>query len=79
MGIQIDEPASNIDDVPKQYKGKSQIFLQALNAFMKSSKLMPADIDNIGHWGKTADERVVILDYGFTDQVAQRFYAPGRY
>lgn len=79
IDIQIDEPVSNVDDLLKQYKGKAQDFIQALHSFMKTSRLMPADINNIGHWGKTADGRVVILDYGFTDQVAQRFYAQGRY
>ena len=36
--------------------------------------LMHGDLTKIGHWGKTPDQRVVLLDYGFTPEVADKHY-----
>lgn len=40
-----------------------------------SNKLKLGDLTEIDHWGKTADGKVVILDYGFTVDVDKKFYA----
>lgn len=34
------------------------------------------DSDTLGHYGYTADNRIVLLDYGFTRDVAQKYYSP---
>ena len=39
-----------------------------------TSGLMPNDIKRLEHWGKTPDQRVVLLDYGFTSSVAIQHY-----
>lgn len=36
--------------------------------------LIEGDLDVIGHWGKTPDQRIVLLDYGYTESVMNRFY-----
>lgn len=44
-------------------------------AEMGSSRLKVGDLTELGHWGKTPDGRVVILDYGFTEDVATKHYS----
>jgi hypothetical protein len=39
-------------------------FLRSLRSFVASEKLMHSDVVEIDHWGKTADGRLVLLDYG---------------
>ena len=39
-----------------------------------ANNLLPGDITKLEHWGKTADGRVVLLDYGFTEDVYQSHY-----
>jgi hypothetical protein len=39
-----------------------------------SNKLMSADLTVLDHWGKTPDGRAVILDYGYTEDVAATHY-----
>ena len=41
---------------------------------LESSELLIGDLLNAGHWGKTADGRIVLLDYGFTRDVAEKHY-----
>jgi hypothetical protein len=40
----------------------------------KGSVLLPGDLMRIEHWGKTPDQRVVLLDYGYTDEVYSDYY-----
>jgi len=40
--------------------------------------LVEGDLTVLKHWGKTADGRVVVLDYGYTEKV-QQSYGNGRY
>lgn len=40
-----------------------------------SNKLKLGDLTVLDHWGKTPDGRVVILDYGFTEDVAKQHYS----
>lgn len=44
-------------------------FLESAITLVKSG-LFVADLTTVDHWGKTADGRVVILDYGFNDDVS---------
>ena len=39
-----------------------------------TAKLKMADLLVLDHWGKTPDGRVVILDYGYTEDVAMKHY-----
>ena len=61
----------------KKYRGsvKRLEFIKALTALMGLHNLLSGDTASIDHWGKTADGRVVILDYGFTGAVHQQHYA----
>lgn len=36
--------------------------------------LLEGDLARVSHWGKTPDQRVVLLDYGFTQEVADDYY-----
>lgn len=51
----------------------SQLAKHVIEA-MRDGDLIAGDIDHLGHWGKTADGRVVLLDYGFTTQVSNKYY-----
>jgi len=65
-------------------------FAKAVVATANSNNLLFGDLaDQLGqknahfksvidHWGKTPDGRVVLLDYGFTEAVNQKHYAPER-
>lgn len=53
---------------------KSLSFAQAVIDTIKAGDLMFGDVDNIRHWGKTADSRVVLFDYGFTSDVHKKHY-----
>ena len=41
---------------------------------MGSARLKVGDLTELDHWGKTSDGRVVILDYGFTTDVSEKYY-----
>jgi len=47
----------------------------AARSTVKSNDLMFGDVDNVEHWGKTPDGRVVLLDYGFTGEVFDKYYS----
>lgn len=51
-------------------------FFQGMIRALRSQKdqLDPGDLVKVGHWGKTPDQRVVLLDYGFTESVANQWY-----
>lgn len=42
---------------------------------MKNSNLMPGDLLEIDHYGRTVDGALVLLDYGFTKNIADELYA----
>ena len=52
----------------------SNPLFEALRSLVKSSKIDLDDVQDAGHWGMTADGRLVILDYGFTRAVKDKFY-----
>ena len=43
-------------------------------AMSKKINLVRADLDRLGHYGYTVDGRVVLLDYGFTQDVKKKYY-----
>lgn len=52
----------------------SSNFFKGIIAAMNQNRLMPGDILEIEHYGKTSCGRVVLLDYGLTEAVANKFY-----
>lgn len=42
---------------------------------VQAGDLMEGDLGKPEHWGKTADGRVVILDYGYTKSVHRNYYS----
>lgn len=59
----------------KELKSR-EFVLFATNLFniMKSSNLVGGDIKWLAHWGQTGEGRVVLLDYGFSEDVATKYY-----
>lgn len=62
-------------------------FAKAVVATAHSNRLLLGDLVDqlnspfksvIDHWGKTPDGRIVLLDYGFTEDVDKQHYAPER-
>lgn len=53
---------------------KNNEFVRATAALVSDVGLVSGDLSFNGHWGKTPDGRVVILDYGFTEKVARQLY-----
>lgn len=68
---------TKIDRVIKQIQNlkgatKNPIVVGALN-LVNTANLMSGDIIEWDHWGKTADGRLVIYDYGFTKDIAHLY------
>lgn len=53
---------------------KLEDFMMSLAAIIRSSGVLTGDLGKVNHYGKTADGRVVLLDYGFTNSVANQHY-----
>lgn len=51
-------------------------FVQAAHDLMRFEDLGSGDLFEESHWGKTADGRIVVLDYGFTGDVYRKHYRP---
>ena len=49
-------------------------FVKAVLDLVENKGSMIADMKVIDHWGKTADGRVVLLDYGYSREVARDHY-----
>lgn len=52
----------------------SNTFLNAVGDLTTKTSLIGGDMSVLKHWGKTADGRVVLLDYGFTEEVLVTAY-----
>lgn len=46
----------------------------AVDAVISIAKLMPGDILSVEHWGKTADGRLALMDYGFSEEGWKKHY-----
>lgn len=64
------------DQMEELQKGKTQVFISSILDAQKAAKLLYGDLANISHWGETVDGRVVLLDYGFTEEVQMAHYVP---
>ena len=49
-------------------------FMRKVIAFARRTNTKWGDLINLGHWGKTSDGRIVVLDYGFTEEVSEKHY-----
>lgn len=50
-------------------------FFAAVESLMVQKGLSAGDLTKVEHWGKTADGRVVLLDYGLTREIWKNHYA----
>jgi len=66
------------DMAAERYEMNKKIASSPLYAAVKElqlhSKIQLVDLQAADHWGVTADGRLVILDYGFTRDVKNKFY-----
>lgn len=62
-------------DIIKTYSIKDSVISWVKDVLITLAKtdLMPGDLFELSHWGKTSDGRVVLLDYGFTKDVAKAY------
>ena len=63
-----------VDDLINRLDDLSNKFLLDTINLIASNELLPSDLNVLNHWGKTADNRIVLLDYGFTAEVADSYY-----
>lgn len=63
-----------IEHIEQIMKATNDPFVVSVKALIDQNQLETTDIGIINHWGKTADGRVVLLDYGFDAEVANRYY-----
>lgn len=61
-------------DMDEPTKHKVLQFMEDLHELMIENDLEPGDIEVPEHWGKTADGRLVLLDYGLTADILQAHY-----
>lgn len=52
----------------------SSEFFHGIISAMQENHLMSGDILEVDHYGKTSDGKIVLLDYGFTEDIANKFY-----
>lgn len=57
---------------------KNSIFFRGIISAMSVNRLMPGDILEIDHYGKTSNGDIVLYDYGFTEDIAKRFYSTAK-
>jgi hypothetical protein len=56
-------------------KYKNSEFVKQLINMLEKTNMETGDLDVPGHWGRTGDNRVVLLDYGFTTDVHKKYYS----
>ena len=67
----------HINTLEKYGAGHQLELAKAIYAIASENDLLPGDIAKGGSWGKSADGRLVLLDYGFTYDVADNYYGYG--
>jgi len=76
-GISFDDFIYDVKDVKAgRLETDNPLVMNTVNT-MNSTDLLIGDIAIVEHWGKSADGRVVLLDYGFTKEVWEKYYQPG--
>jgi hypothetical protein len=53
---------------------KSSNLFSGITFAMKTNRLMSGDILELDHYGKTANGNIVLYDYGFTEEIAKKYY-----
>lgn len=71
--LAMDWDADDYDNVDLSSFGKEKELFLAVVGLLKYG-LEHGDLGRYDHWGKTKSGRIVILDYGFTTQVADEYY-----
>jgi hypothetical protein len=61
------------DDARTEVIASNPIILAAME-LAANYELALSDLVDLEHWGKTADGRAVMLDYGYTVDIADKFY-----
>jgi hypothetical protein len=56
-------------------EGEYKQFIDAARRVLNAKHLEWADVAVVKHWGKSPDGRAVLLDYGYTEEVASNFYS----
>lgn len=59
---------------PKITLKEAEVLFRSLYELMTTSALLPGDFDSYRQWGKTSDNRLVLLDYGFDIATYKQFY-----
>lgn len=75
--MQKAKPLDNIDTLLKYFNVKSKdelVYVDIIRYLVNKYKLMPADLCKPGSWG-TVNNRLVLIDYGFTRWVSKQFYS----
>src|SRR5690606_18404155 len=57
-----------------KYKMLDHPIVEALIELIQNKNAMSADMKKIEHWGKTASGKVVLLDYGYSREIARQHY-----
>jgi hypothetical protein len=63
------------EDIELMGGHKAVAFIQAVVATARASNLLVGDLKEPSHWGKTPDGRLVLLDYGFSEDVWSQHYS----
>ncbi len=58
---------------------KAQSWVQSILRMIEVANLLEGDFMKIEHWGKTVTNRIVLMDYGYTDDVQKRHYSNSTY
>src|SRR5690606_29938494 len=64
----------NVQEKIDKYKMLDHPMVEALIELIQDKNAMSADMGRIEHWGKTASGKVVLLDYGYSREVARQHY-----
>jgi len=72
------------DERAEKVKSASTPFIKAAIRTALSNNMLygdiadPMDDNTVSHWGKTPDDRCVLLDYGLTEETWNKHYEPER-
>jgi hypothetical protein len=73
LGVSRRQRMSNI---MQKLEPKQRDFLLSVAALVNTADLLTGDVAKINSWGKTADGRLVLFDYGYTPDVKAKHYHP---
>ena len=63
-----------LERIEKMFEPENKKWIDGLFKFYFDSDLAVGDFWFFGHWGKTANDRVVLLDSGATNEVMKTYY-----